>query len=202
MQVILKEVSLYRWPPVWLVWISLLSQMKTKIVSCHTADSKPSKQEVNGTVILPPFSIPCTISIVGSISLSRFLTKSWLSPRDVALYPDNWMHQNLAGSATFRQKTFARQTFGQVNYLPWNFLNKETKNLVLKMSGDQKSCRSNVCRPHGFRANEVEPKFVFALGYFQLVPGLYVSLTFCLIKQIWKETGLRFKVLGWQQGIG
>jgi hypothetical protein len=31
---------------------------KTKIVSCHTADSKPVKQEVNGTMILPPFSIP------------------------------------------------------------------------------------------------------------------------------------------------
>ena len=29
-------------------------QIKTKIVSYHTADSKPAKQEVNGTVILPP----------------------------------------------------------------------------------------------------------------------------------------------------
>ncbi len=29
-------------------------QIKTKIVSFHTADSKPVKQEVNGTVILPP----------------------------------------------------------------------------------------------------------------------------------------------------
>ncbi len=29
-------------------------QIKTKIVICHTADSKPVKQEVNGTVILPP----------------------------------------------------------------------------------------------------------------------------------------------------
>jgi hypothetical protein len=29
-------------------------QIKTKIVSCHTADSKPVKQEVNCTVILPP----------------------------------------------------------------------------------------------------------------------------------------------------
>ncbi len=29
-------------------------QIKTKIVSCHTADSKPVKQKVNGTVILPP----------------------------------------------------------------------------------------------------------------------------------------------------
>ena len=33
-------------------------QIKTKIVSCHTAVSKPVKQEVNGTVMLPPFSIP------------------------------------------------------------------------------------------------------------------------------------------------
>ncbi len=29
-----------------------------KIVSCHTADSKPVKQEVNGTVILPPLVFP------------------------------------------------------------------------------------------------------------------------------------------------
>ncbi len=29
-------------------------QIKIKIVGCHTADSKPVKQEVNGTVILPP----------------------------------------------------------------------------------------------------------------------------------------------------
>jgi hypothetical protein len=32
--------------------------MKTKIVSFHTADSKPVKQEVNGTVILPPLVFP------------------------------------------------------------------------------------------------------------------------------------------------
>ncbi len=34
--------------------------IKTKIVSCLTADSKPVKQEVNCTVILPPFRLPCT----------------------------------------------------------------------------------------------------------------------------------------------
>jgi hypothetical protein len=33
-------------------------QIKTKIVSCHIADSKPVKQEVNGTVILPPVVFP------------------------------------------------------------------------------------------------------------------------------------------------
>jgi hypothetical protein len=33
-------------------------QIKTKIVSCHTADSKPAKQEVNGTKILPHLELP------------------------------------------------------------------------------------------------------------------------------------------------
>jgi hypothetical protein len=33
-------------------------QIKTKIVGCHTADSKPVKQEVNSTVILPPLVFP------------------------------------------------------------------------------------------------------------------------------------------------
>jgi hypothetical protein len=33
-------------------------QIKTKIVSCHTADSEPAKQEVNGTLILPPLLFP------------------------------------------------------------------------------------------------------------------------------------------------
>ncbi len=35
-----------------------VSQIKTKIVSCDTADTKPVKQEVNGTVILPPLVFP------------------------------------------------------------------------------------------------------------------------------------------------
>ena len=33
-------------------------QIKSKIVSCHTADSIPVIQEVNGTVILPPLVFP------------------------------------------------------------------------------------------------------------------------------------------------
>jgi hypothetical protein len=33
-------------------------QIETKIVSCHTADSKPVKKEVKGTVILPPLVFP------------------------------------------------------------------------------------------------------------------------------------------------
>jgi hypothetical protein len=33
-------------------------QIKTKIVSCHTANSKPVKHKVNSTVILPPLVFP------------------------------------------------------------------------------------------------------------------------------------------------
>ncbi len=33
-------------------------QIKTKIVSCHTADSKPVKQEANGAMILPHLVFP------------------------------------------------------------------------------------------------------------------------------------------------
>ncbi len=36
-------------------------QIKTKIVMCHTADSKPVKQEVKGTAILPPLVFPGSI---------------------------------------------------------------------------------------------------------------------------------------------
>jgi hypothetical protein len=49
------EISLYRWPPVWLVWIA---NKNKKIVICHTAVSKPVKLEVNGTVILSPLVFP------------------------------------------------------------------------------------------------------------------------------------------------
>ncbi len=41
-------------------------QIKTKIVSCHTSDSKSVKQEVNGTVILPPLVFPGHINTLTS----------------------------------------------------------------------------------------------------------------------------------------
>jgi hypothetical protein len=33
-------------------------QIKTKIVNCYTANSKPVKQEVNSSLILPPLEFP------------------------------------------------------------------------------------------------------------------------------------------------
>ncbi len=40
-------------------------QIKTKIVSCHTANAKPVKQEVNITVILSPLVFPRSTIDVG-----------------------------------------------------------------------------------------------------------------------------------------
>ncbi len=43
----------------WLAGLDLsVLQIKTKMVSCHTANSKPVKQVVDGTVILPPLVFP------------------------------------------------------------------------------------------------------------------------------------------------
>jgi hypothetical protein len=40
-------------------WFGLVClKIKTKIFNCHAADSKPVKQEVNSTVILPPLVFP------------------------------------------------------------------------------------------------------------------------------------------------
>ncbi len=40
-------------------WFGLVClQIKTKIVSCHTPDFEPVKQEVNGTLILPSLVFP------------------------------------------------------------------------------------------------------------------------------------------------
>jgi hypothetical protein len=48
--------------------------MKTKIVSCHTADSKPDKQEVNGTVILPPLVFTGTAKGASPSHSGKYLT--------------------------------------------------------------------------------------------------------------------------------
>jgi len=43
-------------------WFGLVFlQIKTKIVSSHTDDSKPVKPKVNGTVILPPLVFPAAV---------------------------------------------------------------------------------------------------------------------------------------------
>ncbi len=48
-------------------------QIKRKIVSCHTANSKPVKQEVNSTVILPPLVFPTLRHSLMFISKKRSL---------------------------------------------------------------------------------------------------------------------------------
>ncbi len=46
-------------------------KIKTKIVSCHTADSKPVKQEDNSTVILPPLVFPGPANTNGNKVLQK-----------------------------------------------------------------------------------------------------------------------------------
>jgi hypothetical protein len=43
-------------------------QIQTKIVSCHTADSKSVKQEVDVTVILPPLVFPGFCLTIGKLN--------------------------------------------------------------------------------------------------------------------------------------
>ncbi len=65
--ILMGEVWLYHWPPVWLVWISLFGK---KNVSSFTADSKPVQQEVNGTVTLPPLVFPGLIRLMNTATVS------------------------------------------------------------------------------------------------------------------------------------
>ena len=52
-------------------------QIKTKIVSCHTGDSKPVKQEVSGTVILTsPLVFPALIQKYIQILLFSVLPRN------------------------------------------------------------------------------------------------------------------------------
>jgi hypothetical protein len=52
-------------------------QIKTKIVSCHTANSKPVKQEVSGTVILPPLVLPALALLLVLCQCKHGLTRQY-----------------------------------------------------------------------------------------------------------------------------
>jgi hypothetical protein len=49
-------------------------QIKTKIVGSHTGDSKPVKQEVNGTVILSPLVFPDSSNVF--VTMANVCTES------------------------------------------------------------------------------------------------------------------------------
>jgi hypothetical protein len=66
-------------------------QIKTKIVSSHTADSKPVKQEVNGTVILPPLVFPAQ----GFESRGHIFSRVWPFYERAMSDLDKSMHRSL-----------------------------------------------------------------------------------------------------------
>ncbi len=65
-------------------------QIKTEIVSCHTANSKPVTQEFNGTVILlPPLVFPVlTYSLLQQVELVYKLCYLLLNLHHVAQHTD------------------------------------------------------------------------------------------------------------------
>jgi len=78
-----------------LLFNSFVLQVKTKIVSCNTTSSKPDKQEVNGTVILPPLVFPaCTLYFfAGSKNLGRALATKLKGTEPVGDPPRVRQHQ-------------------------------------------------------------------------------------------------------------
>ncbi len=49
--------------------LACFANKNKKLPSCHTADTKPVKQEVNSTVILPPLVFPVKLVEIIKISL-------------------------------------------------------------------------------------------------------------------------------------
>jgi hypothetical protein len=56
-------------------------QIKTYIASCHTTDSKPVKQEFDGTVILPPLVFPERF-----IRFHNFLNSTFFKLLQISIY--------------------------------------------------------------------------------------------------------------------
>ncbi len=86
-------------------------QIETKIVSCHTADSKPVKQEVNGTVILPLLVFPgcayvqakCALNVDFFILILNFLTHTRFQCFDDMKMIQNLMRREVQ---TFKDSIF------------------------------------------------------------------------------------------------
>ncbi len=98
-------------------------QIKTKNVSCHTADSKPVKQEVNCTVILPPLVFP------GSTVLSSLHFKFQPRSRSAWCYFRwSWrLRRTWSHSTTFCPSSSDDRRSQWIQHLPtnrvtaWNF---------------------------------------------------------------------------------
>ncbi len=56
-------LTLYHWPPVWLTWNQLYDNWQFLFLFAKQTNPNQSKQEVNGTVILPPLLFPAQTHI-------------------------------------------------------------------------------------------------------------------------------------------
>jgi hypothetical protein len=75
---------------------NIFLQVKTKNVSCHTANSKPVKQKVNGTVIIPPLVFPglgfYSHSVKASQRISYF---AWPLPQGLYCIPGQFKNSTI-----------------------------------------------------------------------------------------------------------
>ncbi len=70
-----------------------------KIVNCHTTDSKPVKQEVNSTVMLPPLVFPGLIHVSKALIqgiTNRFLDIFTMATVKSQIKPPCFLHMNRA----------------------------------------------------------------------------------------------------------
>jgi hypothetical protein len=95
-------------------------QIKTKIVSCPTADSKPLKKEVNGTVILPPLVFPVMgLLWFGQQKCNEEKSSASLGRQVAARFPDMFFnfylvknHKIANYSATTKAREKTKHIFG------------------------------------------------------------------------------------------
>jgi len=95
-------------------------QIKTKIVTRHTADSKPDKQEVNGTVILPHLVFPVTSTLVYYF---------WVRLEPTQEKPFTGLHSK--GKLLFLPANFRKELNADLVGIWWNFL----RDLLVGLSG-------------------------------------------------------------------
>jgi len=88
------------------------------MVSCHTPNSKPVKQEVNSTVILPPLVSPgISISYFFCVCLSVGNVILYEEHRDCSEYYD-LNDEDLKGEKE-RERERELQPIGQYSQIPW-----------------------------------------------------------------------------------
>ncbi len=103
-----EEVSLYRWPPVWLLWNQLYDNWQFMFYFSKQSNPKQSNRRSMVEWFFP-FSIPCLIRLTSSqqqqLVITVMIRKHHLKGRD------NQNIRSFAGATAFSITTFSITTF-------------------------------------------------------------------------------------------